>query len=84
MYKKKYVSIDELKQWASDDTIDSATKFYREQFVEDVEQHAQLVDAVEMNRDYWIDRFEIQARDWKDSSGNVVKTSFVISYKEDA
>lgn len=83
MYKPKYVSVDTLKRWAESEEPDSATRFYRQRFVKDVEKTVDTVDAIEIGREYWIDRFEIQIKGWSDADDNTVKTSFVVNYKEE-
>lgn len=40
------------------------------------------VDAVPIGEEFWLDRFNIWTRGWRDANGNLMGVSFVITRKE--
>ena len=39
--------------------------------------------SIELGKEYWLDRFDIRIRDWRDDNGNTVKQSFVVELRKD-
>ena len=53
------------------------------EFIEDTINEAETVDAIPLDVEMWMDRFNIQTRMWRTADGEVSKESFIITKAEE-